>query len=392
MLNFETNFLNSDQAHELAAEHGTPLFVYSRAVLQAQAQAVLGVPAPFGLTVRFAMKANPHSGILQLLREEAVKIDASSGYEAALAMEQGFAPQDILITTQQVPHNLKDLGEQGVQFNATSLRQLEAYGQLFPGSDVTVRINPGIGSGHSVKTNVGGLTSSFGIWHEYIPQVQRLAEKYKLKIVRLHTHIGSGADPAVWQQAAHTSLKLIKQFPEAHTINLGGGFKVARMDGEPSADMSVVGRTLAAELENFAQQTGRELHLELEPGSFLTASAGILIASVEDSVDTGPEGYTFLKLDTGMNDFMRPTLYGAQHPIAIVSDNTETTSYVVVGHNCESGDLLTPAPGQPDVLGPRNLTKAQLGDLVLIGGTGAYCASMAAHGYNSYPNAKEVLI
>lgn len=389
---FKTNFVSTTQARDLAAAHGTPLFVYSRDVLTKQAAAMLAVPAPHGLTVRYAMKANPHDDVLKLLREQDIKIDASSGYEAARALTAGFAPADILLTSQQLAHNTRELVEKGVQFNACSLRQLESYGQAFPGSDVSVRINPGIGSGHSVKTNVGGVTSSFGIWHEYIDKIHALAAKYRLNIVRMHTHIGSGTDPAVWQDAARISLELIKNFPSATIIDLGGGFKVARLDGEHGADMTDIGRAMADELQMFAADTGRQLHLELEPGTFMAANMGILIAEVDDITDTGPDGYTYLKLNTGMTEILRPSLYGSQHPIEVLTEATQLRQYVVVGHCCESGDLLTPAPGEPDFLDPRHLPEAAIGDLVLIGGAGAYCASMSAAGYNDFPRAVEVMI
>lgn len=389
---FATNFLSTEQAHELAASHGTPLYMYSRAVLSRQASVMLSVPAPFGLTVRYAMKANPHDEVLKLLKQQGIKIDASSGYEAARALANGFAPADILLTSQQLAHNLRALVEKGVQFNACSLRQLEAYGKAFPGSDVSVRINPGIGSGHSVKTNVGGVTSSFGIWHEYIDQIHAIAGKYKLNIVRMHTHIGSGTDPAIWQDAARISLELIKNFPTATVINLGGGFKVARLDGEHGADMSEIGQAMADELQMFATDTGRKLRLELEPGTFIAANMGILIAEVDDITDTGVNGYTYLKLNTGMTEILRPSLYGSQHPVEILTDTKKLHQYVVVGHCCESGDLLTPAPGEPDFLDPRHLPEAKVGDIVLIGGCGAYCASMSAAGYNDFPRAAEVMV
>lgn len=392
MSSFKTSFLSHSQATKLATQNGTPLFVYSRAKLIEQAKLIRKVPAPYGLTVRYAMKANPLPEILQILQEEGIKIDASSGYEAEAALKAGFKPGDILITSQQLPKNLSELIKKGVHFNATSLRQLEAYGKIAPRSAVSVRLNPGIGSGHSTKTTTGGLGSSFGIWHEYIPRVQEIAKRYELTIKRVHTHIGSGTDPTVWQAAAKTTLEHLKQFPDATIINLGGGFKVARMDDETGTDVLAIGQVIADELKAFQETTGRQLYLELEPGTFLAANAGILLSRVEDLVDTGKEGYNFLKLDTGMNDILRPSLYGAEHPIAVLSDSKQTEEYVVVGHNCESGDLLTPAPGEPETLGPRKLNKAAVGDLVLIGGVGAYCASMAAHGYNSYPLTQEVVI
>ncbi len=389
---FRSNFLSQQQASDLVTTHGTPLFVYSRAVLESQAQKMLAIPAPFGLTIRYAMKANPHPEVLQVLRRQGIKIDASSGYEAALAIEQGFAPDEILLTSQQLAHNLLELVEQGVQFNATSLRQLEEFEKLFSGHAVSVRINPGIGAGHSSRVNVGGVASSFGIWHEYIPQVHEIAKRHGLKINRLHTHIGSGTDPEAWQRTIHTSLQLAKLFPEAKILDLGGGFKVGRLDEENGADMGQIGQRMADELQAFKTETGRELKLELEPGSFLVVNAGLLLSRIEDVVDTGVDGYNFIKLDTGMNDILRPGMYGAQHPMAVLNNVEERVEYIVVGHNCESGDILTPAPGNPEDVAPRMLTKATIGDLFVIGGVGAYCAAMAAHGYNGFPDAKEILV
>lgn len=379
-------------AEKLVAEHGSPLYVYSKSILEQQVQQMLNVPAPYGLTVRYAMKANPHPEVLAVLKNQGIHIDASSGHEAEKALKLGFNGKDILLTSQEFAHNLPELSSAGVLFNATSLLQLENYGRENPESEASVRINPGVGSGHSVKTNVGGHTSSFGIWHEYIEKVLEIASNHDLTITRLHTHIGSGTDPAVWQEVIRISLEIIKNFPDAQTINLGGGFKVARMPEETGADMKAIGQRLADELTRFADETGRKLHLELEPGTFLVANAGALITTIQDIVDTGENGYTFLKVDTGMNDIMRPSLYGAQHPITVLTESEQKDEYVVVGHNCESGDLLTPAPGDAEVLRPRTLTKAEVGDIMVIGGAGAYCASMASHGYNSFPSAKEIVI
>ncbi len=387
-----SQIFTDQQVVDLVRGNGTPLYAYSVEVLRKQARCMLDIPVPYGLTVRYAMKANPNHNILRLFLTEGIHIDASSGYEAQLALKLGFSPSQISLTSQQLAHNLQELVNLGVEFNATSLRQLEEYGELKPGTEVGVRINPGIGSGHSVKTNVGGHTSSFGIWHEYIDKVHEICSQYNLTIKRLHTHIGSGADPAVWQEAIRVTLEIIKNFKQAKTVNLGGGFKVARMPEEHGVDTADVGAALASELSDFASQTGRKLHLELEPGTFLVANAGVLISQIDDIVDTGSEGYAFIKLNTGMNDIMRPSLYGAQHPIKVINTSDELQEYVVVGHNCESGDLLTPAAGDAEVLRPRLLSKSKVGDLVMIGGAGAYCASMAVHGYNSFPDAAEVLI
>jgi diaminopimelate decarboxylase len=110
-------------------------------------------------------------------------------------------------------------------------------------------------------------------------------------------------------------------------------------------------------------------------------------------VETGSEGYRFLKLDTGMTEILRPSLYGAQHPISIIGkESNPREPVIVVGHCCESGDILTPASGDPEALLPRLLPETSVGDLVEIGGAGAYCASMSAKNYNSFLEAPEVLL
>lgn len=386
------NFLSSKEVVKIAKDYGTPVFVYDEARLLQQAKAALNLKVPFGLTVRYAMKANPNSHIVKFLYNHGVKIDASSGYEAERAILAGVNPEHILITSQELPKNLKELVEKGVLFNACSLHQLESYGKLFSGSEVSVRINPGLGSGHSNRTNVGGPSSSFGIWHEYIDQVNEIADRYQLTINRLHTHIGSGSDPDVWTKVAAMSLEQVKKFPDVVTLDLGGGFKVARMKDETGTSLKTIAPVISKALKKFYKETGRKIELEIEPGTYLVANTGSLVTIVHDIVDTGEEGYTFLKVDSGMTEIMRTTLYGAQHPLVVVGGKSkEYKKYVVVGHCCESGDILTPYPGDPEAIAERLLQKADIGDLVVVEGVGAYCAYMSAQNYNSFPLRPEVI-
>jgi diaminopimelate decarboxylase len=115
---------------------------------------------------------------------------------------------------------------------------------------------------------------------------------------------------------------------------------------------------------------------------------------VQDVVSTGADGYDFLKLDTGMTEILRPSIYGAQHSIYILQPEVagETRAYVIAGHCCESGDILTPAPGDPELLATRALPLCQIGDLCVIDGAGAYCAAMSTKHYNSYPEAAEIML
>jgi len=264
---------------------------------------------------------------------------------------------------------------------------------MFPGTSVSVRLNPGIGSGHNNKTDTGGPTSSFGIWHEDIPHAKAIAAAHSLTIHQIHTHIGSGNDPKKWHEAARLTVGLIEHFPDVTSINLGGGFKIARMASETPTDLKSVSKLISQIITEFHRSTGRKLRLEIEPGTFMVANAGALVTRVMDETSTGIDGYSFLKLDTGLTEIMRPSLYGAQHPIIVVNDRPiQPKPYVVVGHTCESGDLITPEPGQPETPATRLLQAAGINDPVVIEGTGAYCSSLSAKGYNSFPEPAEVML
>jgi len=390
------SFLTSDQIHSIRAEFGTPVYVYDRRTLEDSAHQTLAFPNAFGLTARYAMKALPTAAVVQVLHDAGLHIDASSGFEAERALRAGVPPEHIQITAQELPKDLKGLVERGVLFNACSLRQLQAYGQLFPGKEVSVRINPGLGSGHNNRTNVGGPSSSFGIWHEKLDDVLALQREFDLRLTGMHTHIGSGGDPEVWKRCARMTLDIASRLPEVTRLSLGGGFKVARMEGEVSADLQAIGNALLGDFEQFARDHGRELHLEIEPGTFLVANAGAIVADVIDVVDTGPGGYAFIKIDSGMTELLRPNLYGAQHPIEVVPAEGGAErgegEYVVAGHCCESGDVVTTAPADPEGLLPRTLCNPRIGDSLVISGAGAYCSGLAGKNYNSFPEAAEVML
>lgn len=387
-------WLSDTQAHELVARHGSPLFVYSKAQLRSRAQELLSLPMPSGLTVRYAAKANPHPEIIVLLAELGLHFDASSSFEAQALLNMGIPGNKISLSSQQSAHDLPALLNAGVQYVATSMRQLTLFADAAePGASVGLRVNPSIGgAGHNNRTSTGGVASSFGLWHEYVGSALALVASKQITIERLHIHVGSGADPAIWGEVMDTALAVVRRMPDVTVLDIGGGYKVSRAPGERETDMRLVADEFRIRLEAFAHETNRQLRVEIEPGTWLVAHAGVLLAQVDDIVDTGSDGYTFLRLNTGMNDIIRPAMYGAQHDIRVVTDATEEAEYIVVGHNCETGDILTPAPGNPEHIVTRRLRKAAVDDLVVIADAGAYCASFSVKGYNAYPSAAEVLV
>ena len=143
------------------------------------------------------------------------------------------------------------------------------------------------------------------------------------------------------------------------------------MPDENATDLQEIGEPVKNLFIDFAKETGRKLKLEIEPGTFLLAHACSLVTHVQDITSTGKDGYRFLKLNAGMTEILRPSLYGAQHPIFIIPEAGQEKfrdycPQVVVGHCCESGDLLTPASGDPEALAPRNLLRGEVGDFCVI--------------------------
>lgn len=373
----------------------TPRYEYSRAQIQERILYLMGLSTPFGLTVRYALKANPHQEIIQMMHMHGVHFDASSSYEAAELLALGIPGSHISLSSQQSPHNLEELLAQGVLFVATSLKQLDMFLAVDAATrpnTVAVRINPPVGHGHNNRTTTGGTNASFGIWHEYADEVLTRTQQANVHIDRMHIHIGSGADPKVWGDVMDNALRITEQFSDVTSLDIGGGYKVRRYGEEEETDMEAVFAIFSEKLTAFSVKTGRKLALEIEPGTYAIAHAGTLVATIDDIVDTGEDGNIFIRLNTGMNDFLRSALYGARHEIEVVNNATTTTTYVVVGHNCESGDIFTPEEADPERMEARELRTAAIGDEVRIRDVGAYCASMRATGYNSFPDAIEVMV
>jgi diaminopimelate decarboxylase len=219
--------LADEQVRKAAEQFGTPIYVYSHEALLAAAKRCLAFPHQYGLIVRFAMKSCPNAAILKVFDAMGIHIDASSGYEVERAIRAGIPASHISLSSQELPANFAELLDAGVHINACSLSQIERVGSSRPNAAIGLRINPGLGSGDHMKKNVGGPWSSFGIWHAFMDKAKEIVARYSLRVVKIHTHIGSGSDPAVWQYVSSLSLQLCQHFETVDTLNLGGGYKVA---------------------------------------------------------------------------------------------------------------------------------------------------------------------
>ena len=388
-------FLTPEQVRTIREEFGTPVFVYDELSLERQAKAISNFPNAFGLTVYYSLKGGASGAIIRLFDRLGLHFDASSIYEVMRAMAVGVAPSKILLTAQEVPKDVGTYVERGMQFNACSVRQLEMYGQQFPGREVSIRVNPGTGTGFINRLTSGGPRSSFGIWHEYLDEVRALVKKYRLKVKRVHHHVGSGHDPEAWLRIAADTLNIAKTFGPISIINLGGGYRVKGLQTEHEIDYQDIGNRLRRLFEDYARETGTKPRLEIEPGTFLVANCGSLVTSVLDVISTGEDGFDFIKLDAGLTELIRPGFYGSLHPLVSIPAEGElrTTAkeYLVTGHTCIAGDTLTVAVRDPETFVPQLIAETEAGDLLVVERAGGYCSSMNMKNFNSFPEAPEVL-
>lgn len=274
-----------------------------------------------------------------------------------------------------------------------------------------MRVHPGVGSGESATRNTGDKYSCFGIHLTDLKGALNFAKNKNIIFDQVHVHIGSGGDPQKWRENIDRELSFVENhFLNTHynqpisRISFGGGLKVARMPGEVSADIQDLGKYAAEKISDFARKTGRELTMEIEPGTYPVANSGYLVTKVIDKKRTGPDGFEFLVLDGGMEVNTRPLLYGSEHPFYIVSSSgkllsaetdlssldLEKDQRVVVGRCCESGD--SQSLDETGHIIPRIMANPNIGDFVIVGGCGAYCSTMTPFNYNSHTQAPEIML
>ncbi len=377
---------------EVARRFGTPVFVYD----QARVAERIGDLARFDY-VRYAQKACSNLAILDFVRRRGVLVDAVSAGEVQRALRAGYAPQGtpppVVYTADIFDAQSLDLcAHLDLHVNCGSPDMIDQWGRRAPGREITLRLNPGFGHGHSRKTNTGGEKSKHGIWHEQLGACLARAKQYDLTVGGLHMHIGSGTDlEHLGRVCAAMEGAALEAGPQVTSISAGGGLPVPYHDGEQYVDLDAYFQRWDAARRRLQDRFGHAVRLEIEPGRYLTAEAGYLIAEIRAVKRQAAN--TFYLVDAGFNNLARPILYGAHHPMAIAPADGDTArpqhEVIVGGPLCESGDIFTQEEG--GVVGTRRLPEARVGDLLVIENAGAYGFVMGSN-YNSKPLAAEVLL
>jgi bifunctional diaminopimelate decarboxylase / aspartate kinase len=329
----------------------------------------------------YAMKANWHPEILRRMYAAGLTLECVSQgeLEHAFATVPGLDPQRVLFTPNFAPRAEYEYGlAKGVRVTLDNLHPLKMWPEVFRGREVFLRIDPGFGRGHHSHVRTGGVHSKFGVPLSEADELAVLTRSAGVRVTGLHAHTGSGVfDVDNWTETGELLANLAARFPEVAVVDLGGGIGVPEQLGHGEIDFGKLDRGVAALAKKFP-------HLEfwMEPGRYLVAKAGVLVAVVTQLKDKGDVRY--VGIATGMNSLIRPALYGAHHDIRNLTRLDEPMSHrvCVVGPICETADQLG---------ADRWLPLTREGDVLLIATCGAYGYAMASN-YNRRPPAAEFMI
>jgi diaminopimelate decarboxylase len=385
-------------APSLAEEFGTPLYVYDAAVIRRQIEKIRTAFAGLPLQAFYAMKANGNLSILRLVRSHGVGCDAVSPGEIYLAMRAGFDPESIWFTCSNVSDDdLRAIPDPRIVINVNSMTEIDRCLALDLPNPIALRVNPDVGAGHHADVITAGESVKFGIDLGEIETARMLIEDTGRKVVGLHSHIGSGVDsPVPLLAAAKQLLELSLGFRNLKWINFGGGMAVPYRPGEREFPIEEYGAQLTELAAAFLR--ARELTAILEPGRYIVAQSGTLLARV--TAKRVSAGVEWIGVDTGFNHLVRPSKYNAYHHIlnasngnsgslrAMWDESIERQELVVSGNLCESGDVFTRNEGRATT---RSLERTAIGDLVAFCDAGAYGFSMASH-YNARLLPPEVMV
>jgi diaminopimelate decarboxylase/aspartate kinase len=268
--------------------------------------------------------------------------------------------------------------DRGVQVTLDNLYALREWPDLFRDREILVRIDTGHGRGHHQHVRTAGEHSKFGIPLFELDELNRLSESLGVRIVGLHAHTGSGIfNVRNWIETAELLAGLRERFPDVRSLDLGGGLGVPERPGELPLDLDELNDALAA-----VRRAQPGLEVWLEPGRFIVAESGVLLAQVTQLKGKGE--FRYVGVATGMNSLIRPALYGSHHEIVNLTrlDEPATETCNIVGPICESGDQL----GVDRLLPP-----TREGDVLLIANTGAYGRAMSSS-YNLRAPAAEYVL
>jgi diaminopimelate decarboxylase/aspartate kinase len=359
------------------AAKATPRYVYHLPTVRQQARELKKLAAVDRL--HYAVKANTHPAILSALAEEGFGFECVSPGELRAVIAAVPASAPLLFTPNFAPREDYAFAlTTRATVSLDALHPLQYWGELFRDHEIVLRVDLGRGLGHHEKVRTGGSGSKFGLPVDQLDSFLRLADAHGVIVRGLHAHLGSGIlDDTHWGEVYGQLASLAERIGSVSFIDIGGGLGVPSHPGEAALDIAGLDRVLRE-----VKTAYPHYQLWMEPGRYLVADAGVLLARTTQQKGKG--AFRYLGIDTGMNSLIRPALYDAWHEIVNLTqlDQPATALYQVVGPICESGDVLGT---------DRRLPEANEGDVMLIAQVGAYGKVMSSP-YNMRDEAEEVVI
>ena len=358
-----------EQRHALLdrAAAGTPRYVYHLPLVRQRARDLAAVAA---VDRRYyAIKANSHPAILRALVEEGYGLECVSlgEVERAFAAVPTLTPERVLFTPSFAPiDEYRAALAQGVTVTVDNVELLWRWPEVFRNHALWLRIDLGHGDGHHEKVNTGGKEAKFGLSAQRVDEFAETARALGVRITGLHAHLGSGIETVGhWQEVVDELAGFARRIGSVEVLDIGGGLPIPYTDDDEPFDLVGWAAGLAE-----IKAVHPEFALAIEPGRFLVAEAGVLLARCTQVVEK--DDVVRVGLDAGMNALIRPALYDAWHDIANLSrlEADAHADFDVVGPICESSDVFghrvkLPAATAPD-------------DVLLIADAGAYGFTMAS--------------
>jgi diaminopimelate decarboxylase len=373
----------------LAEQFGTPLYVYDKHKIHENYNKLYSAFSKYypKTKIHFSVKANSNLNILKVFNEIGCGVDCSSPVELLLSQRAGYEPGSMLYTGNYESENdLRSIANSNVTINLDDINSLKKLAKIAIPDRIAFRINPGIGKGGFEGIVTGGTDAKFGVPYEKAYDTYKFAQE--LGITRFGIHMMTGSNNLEPYYFAEIVDKLMTITGEMFNrlgiipeyVDIGGGLGVPYDDEEEEMDVDLTARLVAQEFREKCQKYSLgEPELFLEPGRFLVANAGFIIAKV-----TGvKKSYkTFVGIDSGMNTLIRPALYGAKHRISVYEKSENKQIVNICGQICENSDIFATHIHFPDVVE---------GDVVVIRDAGAYGFVMASN-YNNRLRPAEVMI
>ncbi|MEM9376243.1 MAG: diaminopimelate decarboxylase [Pseudomonadota bacterium] len=389
--NYEQGRLHCEgvDLNEIADRVGTPVYVYSTATLRRHARVIAAAFEGMECLIAYSVKANGNLAVLKTLASEGCGADVVSGGELMRARAAGIAPDRIVFSGVGKTREEMQLAlEQGIhQFNVESGEELIALSEVAMGlghvAPVALRVNPDVAAGGHPNISTGKAGDKFGVpWAEAPELYHQIKALPGVEAVGVDVHIGSQiGDLTPMRAAFEKTMGLVKFLRAAGhdltRIDLGGGLGIPYRDGDAPASPAEYAQMIREVTEGFG------LQVVLEPGRVIAGNAGIMISEV--LYHKPAPDRTFMIVDAGMNDLMRPALYQAHHdilPLQEAADGTPTAMFDIVGPICESTDKFAVQ---------RTLPEIAPGERIAFMSSGAYGAVLSSQ-YNARPLVAEVLV